>query len=88
MGSRKMVLMNLCAQTLSHVQLFVTPWTGSPQAPLYLCRQQQRHRHQEQTGGHSVGRRGWGELRGEQGSIYIPICITICKIDSQWESVV
>ena len=83
-----MVLMNLCAQMLSHVQLFVTPWTGARQAPLHLCRQQQRHRHREQTCGHSGGRRGWSKLRGEHGSIYITICITICKIDSQWESAV
>ena len=55
MGSREMVLMNLCAQTLSRVQLFVTPWTGAHQAPLHLFRQQQRHR--EQTCGYCGGRR-------------------------------
>ena len=86
MGPRKMVPMNLCAQTLSHVQLFVTPWTGAHQVPLHLFRQQQRHR--EQTCGHSGGRKGWGELRGEHRRIYITICITICKIDSQWEPAV
>ena len=84
--------MNLRAQTLSHVQLFVTLWTGARQASLHLCRQQQRHTHREQTCGHSGGRRGWGELRGEHRSIYITICITICitigKLDSQWESAV
>ena len=26
----------VCAQSLSHVQLFVTPWTVAPQAPLFM----------------------------------------------------
>ena len=43
--------------------------------------QQKRHRHKEQTCGHSGGRRGWDELREEHWNIYI----IICKTDSQWE---
>ena len=43
--------------------------------------QQWRHRHREQACEHSGGRRGWEKLREEHGNI----CVTICKIDSQWE---
>ena len=43
--------------------------------------QQWRHRHGEQMCGHSGRMRGWDELREQDGSI----CITMCKIDSQWE---
>ena len=47
-----------------------------------LCAgQQRRHRHKEQTFGHSGGRRGWDDLREWLWNIHI----TICKIDSQWE---
>ena len=31
--------------------------------------QQRRHRHKEQTFGHSGGRRGWGGLRVQHGNI-------------------
>ena len=41
--------------------------------------QQRRHRHREQTYGHSGGRRGWDESREQHGNIYI----TICKTDSE-----
>ena len=40
-----------------------------------------RHRHREQTCGHSRGRRKWDELREQHGNIHI----TECKIESQWE---
>ena len=39
--------------------------------------QERRHKHKEQTFGHSGGRRGWDDLRN--------MCITICNIDSQRE---
>ena len=39
--------------------------------------QERRHKHKEQTFGHSGGRRGWDDLRN--------MCITIFKIDSQLE---
>ena len=38
--------------------------------------QQWRHRHREQTCGHSKGRRGWDRLREQRGNT----CITVCKI--------
>ena len=44
--------------------------------------QQRKHRHGEQTCGHSGGgRRGWDEWREQHGNIYT----TIWKTDSQWE---
>ena len=46
-----------------------------------FARQQWRCKHREQTCGHSVGGRGWDELREQHGDMLI----TICKIDSQWE---
>ena len=36
--------------------------------------QQWRHRHREETCGHSGRRRGWDELREQHGNIYIIIC--------------
>ena len=45
--------------------------------------QQWRHRHREQTYGHSwVGRK---EKRGMYGKSNMETYIIICKIDSQWE---
>ena len=46
--------------------------------------QQWRNRHREQTYGHRE-RGGKGETYGES---YMETYITICKIDSQWESAV
>ena len=44
--------------------------------------QQRRHGHKEQIFGWRSGRRrGWYDLREQQGNIHI----TICKTDSQWE---
>ena len=43
--------------------------------------QQGRHRHREQTCGHSGGRRGWHGLREQYRNIYI----TICKTDRKWD---
>ena len=43
-----------------------------------------RHRHREQTGGHSVGRRGWDGLREQHGNIHT----AMCNIYSRWESAV
>ena len=48
---------------------------------ILLAEQQRRCRHEEQTFGHSEGRRGWDEWREQRGNVYI----TICKVDSQWE---
>ena len=44
--------------------------------------QQWRHRHKEQTYGHSAGKDGEGGMYGESN---MKTYITICKIDSQWE---
>ena len=41
--------------------------------------QQWRHRHKEQTFGHSGERKGWDDLREKHCNIHI----TVCKIDSQ-----
>ena len=41
--------------------------------------QQWRRRHREQICGHSVGRRGWDELKEGHGNIHI----TISKTESQ-----
>ena len=43
--------------------------------------QQWRNRHREETYGHGE-RGGEGEMYGESN---METCITICKIDSQWE---
>ena len=43
-----------------------------------MYRAAKRHRHEEQTFGHSGRRRGWDDLRDEPRNIYI----TICKIVS------
>ena len=43
--------------------------------------QQGRHRHREQTCGHSGGRRGWHGLREQYRNIYM----TICKTDRKWD---
>ena len=40
-----------------------------------------RCRHREQTGEHSVGRRGWDGSREQHGNIHM----TVCRIDSRWE---
>ena len=46
-----------------------------------LCvRQQERHRHKEQTCGHSEGRKGRNRLGDKHGKR----CITICKTDREW----
>ena len=42
-------------------------------------RQQKRHRCKEQTFRLCGRRRGWGDLKGYHGNMYI----TICKIDDQ-----
>ena len=55
----------------SRKMVLVNPFAG----------QQWRHRHRKQACEHSGGRRGWEKLREEHGNI----CVTICKIDSQWE---
>ena len=44
--------------------------------------QQWRNRHREQTYGH--GKRG-GRESGMYGEGNMETCITICKVDSQWE---
>ena len=46
-----------------------------------FAEQQWRHRHREETFGHSGRSRGWDDLREQYCNIYI----NICKIDSQWE---
>ena len=46
-----------------------------------LVREQRRHRHKEQSFGHSAGRRVWDERREYHWNLYI----TIYKIDGQWE---
>ena len=43
--------------------------------------QQRKHRHKEQSFGHSGGRTGWDDLRKYHWNIHS----IICKTDSQWE---